>query len=325
MRLAPVRTNGLFFRLLFLCLSIAMRNRLPLLVFVLLGIVWGSNFVFIKWAARAITPGQIMLLRVLAAFFPLLACALLQRALRRSHVRHALHFLVMALLTSAGYFFFIEGTARLPSSIAGLLSGAIPLFTFVCTWICARDERVTALKTAGMACGCVGILLITRPWAQHSGIDRAGVACIMAGSLCVGLSFVYTRRYISPLNIGAIALATYQMGLASALFALVTRVDGITRVFDDTRAWLALVLGSGVLGTGVAYIGYYYIVDRLGALTASGVNYVPPVVALVIGVLAGEAIDPLGYAAAGLILLGVALLQWRGRRAGAPSAQQRVR
>lgn len=305
--------------------SIAMRNCLPLLVFAFLGIVWGSNFMFIKWAARAITPGQIMLLRVLAAFFPLLACALFQRALHRSHVRHARHFLAMALLTAAGYFLFIEGTARLPSSIAGLLSGAIPLFTFVCTWICSREERVAALKTAGMAFGCLGILLIARPWTQQSGIDRAGVAYIMAGSLCVGLSFVYTRRYITPLNIGAIALATYQMGLASVLFALAIRVDGITRVFDDTRAWLALVLGSGVLGTGVAYIGYYYIVDRLGALTASGVNYVPPVVALIIGVLAGEAIDPLGYAAAGLILLGVALLQWRGRRAGAPSAQQSVR
>jgi drug/metabolite transporter (DMT)-like permease len=301
-----------------------MRNCLPLLVFAFLGTVWGSNFVFIKWSARAITPGQIMLLRVLAAFFPLFACALYQRALQSSHVRHARHFLVMALLTAAGYFFFIEGTARLPSSIAGLLSGAIPLFTFVCTWMCSREERVTALKMAGMACGCLGILLIARPWAQQSGIDRAGVAYIMSGSLCVGLSFVYTRRYITPLNIGAVALATYQMGLASVLFALATHVDGITRVFDDTRAWLALVLGSGVLGTGVAYIGYYYIVDRLGALTASSVNYLPPVVALVIGVLAGEAVDPLGYVAAGLILLGVALLQWGGRRAGAPSAQQRV-
>lgn len=302
-----------------------MQNCLPLLVFAFLGIVWGSNFMFIKWAARAITPGQIMLLRVLAAFFPLFACALYQRALQSSHVCHARHFLVMALLTAAGYFFFIEGTARLPSSIAGLLSGAIPLFTFVCTWICSREERVTALKTAGMACGCLGILLIARPWAQQSGIDRAGVAYIMSGSLCVGLSFVYTRRYITPLNIGAIALATYQIGLASLLFALATRVDGITRVFEDTQAWLALVLGSGVLGTGVAYIGYYYIVDRLGALTASSVNYVPPVVALVIGVLAGEAIDPLGYVAAGFILLGVALLQRGARLADAPSAQQPVR
>jgi drug/metabolite transporter (DMT)-like permease len=309
----------------FLVFSIVMQNCLPLLVFAFLGIVWGSNFMFIKWAARAITPGQIMLLRVLAAFFPLFACALYQRALQSSHVCHARHFLVMALLTAAGYFFFIEGTARLPSSIAGLLSGAIPLFTFVCTWICSREERVTALKTAGMACGCLGILLIARPWTQQSGIDRAGVAYIMSGSLCVGLSFVYTRRYITPLNIGAIALATYQIGLASLLFALATRVDGITRVFEDTQAWLALVLGSGVLGTGVAYIGYYYIVDRLGALTASSVNYVPPVVALVIGVLAGEAIDPLGYVAAGFILLGVALLQRGARQADAPSAQQPVR
>jgi drug/metabolite transporter (DMT)-like permease len=171
------------------------------------------------------------------------------------------------------------------------------------------------MKTAGMVSGCLGIFLVARPWTQQSGINGTGVAYVISGSLCVGLSFVYTRRYITPLRIQAIALTTYQMGLASVIFVLSTSFDGITLVFKDTRAWISLVLGSGLLGTGIAYVGYYYIVDKLGALTASGVNYVPPVVALIVGVvLAGETIDPLSYVAAGLILLGVALLQLGGRK-----------
>jgi drug/metabolite transporter (DMT)-like permease len=42
----------------------------------------------------------------------------------------------MALLATAVYYFaFAKGTVLLPSSIAGLLSSAIPLFTFVCAWL----------------------------------------------------------------------------------------------------------------------------------------------------------------------------------------------
>ena len=74
---------------------------------------------------------------------------------------------------------------------------------------------------------------------------------------------------------------------------------------------IGLVFGLGLLGTGLAYVIYYYIVENLGAVAAAGVTYIPPVVALVIGVfLAGDVIHPLGYLATALILSGVALLQY---------------
>ena len=57
----------------------------------------------------------------------------------------------MALLATAIYYFaFAKGTALLPSSIAGLLSGAIPLFTFVCAWLFVSEERINLTKAAGV-------------------------------------------------------------------------------------------------------------------------------------------------------------------------------
>jgi len=97
---------------------------------------------------------------------------------------------------------------------------------------------------------------------------------------------------------------------------LVTSLHGIGVVFNDTRAWIGLVVGLGLCGTGLACIIYYYIVEELGAVAAAGVTYIPPVVTLVIGVfLAGDKIHPLGYLAMVLILSGVALLQYGGRQA----------
>lgn len=79
------------------------------------------------------------------------------------------------------------------------------------------------------------------------------------------------------------------------IFLLVfTSLHGIGSVFKDTRAWMGLIFGLGLCGTGLAYVIYYFIVENLGAVAAS--------------------INPISYAAMIFILLGVALLQFGSRR-----------
>lgn len=286
------------------------------LAFCFLGFIWGSNFIFVKWAAEYITPAQITLLRVVFGFLPVFLFALSRGELRWSHARHLHHFAVMALVATALYYFaFAKGTALLPSSIAGMLSGAIPLFTFVCAFLFLREERITATKAVGVALGFLGVLLIAQPWSVGGDIEMAGVAWMIAGTFSVGCSFVYARKFVSPLKLPAAALTTYQIGIAMLLLFMVIPVEGIGAVFADDRAWIGLVIGLGLCGTGLAYVAYYHIVENLGALAASSVTYIPPVVALVIGVVfVGEAIQLIGYLAMCLILAGVALLQFGSRK-----------
>ena len=115
------------------------------LAFALLGLIWGSNFLFMKWASALISPAQIVFLRVLFGFLPVLVYALATKALAWKQLRHAPHFIVMSLLaTSVYYYAFAKGASLLLSSVAGMLSGAIPLFSFVCAWALLRAERPTA-------------------------------------------------------------------------------------------------------------------------------------------------------------------------------------
>jgi drug/metabolite transporter (DMT)-like permease len=104
------------------------------------------------------------------------------------------------------------------------------------------------------------------------------VLYMLLGSASVGLSFVYAKKFLSDLDIPPVALTTYQIGLALLTMAIVTDLDGITAITEDRRATIGLVIGLGILGTGVAYILYYFIVDHLGAVTASSATYIPPVV-----------------------------------------------
>ncbi len=292
--------------------------------FAVLGLVWGSNFIFVKWAIPYISPPQIVLLRVLFGFLPLLAYALATRALHWRDWLHVHHFVVMAVLATAFYYIaFAKGTALLLSSVAGMLSGAIPLFTFLAALVFLREEPINRRSIGGTLFGFLGILLIARPWNVAGSVNLAGVFWMIAGSCSVGCSFVYARKFVSPLGLSPLVLTTYQIGLALLLLLATTDLHGLGAVFGDTRAAVGLVVGMGLCGTGLAYICYYLIVGRLGAVAASGATYIPPVVALAIGaVLVGEPVKGTDVLAMVLILIGVGVLQ-SGRTGGAAAQLSR--
>lgn len=282
------------------------------IAFAVLGVIWGCNFIFMKWAARWINPIQIVFLRVLFGFFPILALALYRRALSIRDLRHWPHFFVMSILATAFYYYaFAKGAALLPSSVAGMLSGAIPLFSFLMSALFLKKEPVTRRQTFGVGLAFVGVLLIARPWSTGQGqLNLWGIAYMILGSVSIGGSFVYARRFVARLEISPLALSTYQVGFALLVLATVTPFSGLSNIRQSTAALTGLVFGLGLTGTGVAYVLYYFIVQRMGAVQASTVTYLPPIVALLIGcVLAGEPLRTMDLIAMGAILIGVSAIQ----------------
>jgi drug/metabolite transporter (DMT)-like permease len=285
-------------------------KRGPKAAFLLLGLVWGSNFLFMKWAVALISPAQVVFLRVLFGFLPILGLALYKRALRRSDLRHWRHFAVMSVMATSFYYYaFVKGTALLPSGVAGMLSGVIPLFTYGLTALGLRSEPLSARKLGGVSLGFLGVMLVARPWATgHAAIDLTGVAYILLGAFSLASSFVYARRFIVNLGIQPLALSTYQIGCALLTLAMITPYAGMLRISANTTAAVGLVAGLGLCGTGVAYVLYYYIVSETSAVFASAVTYLPPIVALALGhLLAHEPLVPSEIAAVLVISCGVAL------------------
>ncbi len=275
-----------------------------------LGIIWGSNFIFMKWATDLISPMQTVFLRVLFGFLPLALVAWRARAMTRGQLRHLPHFAVMSVMATTFYYYgFVAGTALLPSSIAGLLSGSIPIFTFICAFLFLRQDRPTAQMAAGVALGFIGIALSAQPWEGSDGVALTGVFWMLAGTLSLGVSFVYAQRFLSPLKLPPLALATWQTGLALMTLVILTDFDGMAAITTDSRALLGAVLGLGVLGTGGAFFSYYFIIEKLGSVQASGATYIAPVVAVIIGVAVGEEITGAAILALALILGGVLLIQ----------------
>jgi drug/metabolite transporter (DMT)-like permease len=291
---------------------------LTYVAFVFLGLIWGSNFIYMKWAAALISPEKIVLLRVFFGFLPLAFAAWHKGVINRSQARHLPHFLVMAVVATAFYYFaIVKGTALLPSGIAGVLGGSIALFTAIFSLLLLRTEKLNGFMAAGVVLGFAGIALIARPWEGTANpINLAGVFWMLTGSIILGLSYVYVRRFLAPVNLPPLALATWQVGLALLVLLLLTNFTGIGQILRDWRAAIGVVVGLGILGTGTAFLIYYFLLQELGAVAASGATYITPTVALLIGWAAGEKVGIFEVAAVVLILASIAMLQIGRQRAG---------
>ena len=283
---------------------------LPQTLFWLLGIIWGSNFIYMKLAAELISPMQIVLLRMGFGFLPIALYAYFKGALKPAHFRYTGHFLLMSLVGTIAYYYgFVKGSSLLYSGVVGALSGLTPIFSYLLALLLITDEKASLQKILGITVGFFGVALIARPFgADISTANIEGVLYTLLGSFGIGASFVYVKKYLLPLNIPSSALITYQLGLGIIILLLLVDLENIDAILDHTHAAAGLVLGLGILGTGVAYIIYYYIIEKLGAVAASSVSYIPPIVALVIGVIiVGENIIFWDYIGAALILGGVIL------------------
>jgi drug/metabolite transporter (DMT)-like permease len=254
---------------------------------------------------------QVALVRVVVGFITVAAYALFSKQLRLSHLKHSLHFIAMAVLAAALYFYgFAVGTSLLESGLAGAVSASIPLFSLIAAVIFLQDEKLTVAKTFGLLVGLLGVILIAKPFADDAGDSYLlGVLWMTLGSFSLGVSFVYARKFVTPLVLPPAALTTYQLGFASLILFAVTDRTGLSVLSDNPQAFWVLTIGLGLVGTGLAYVLYYYVVEKLGAVRASALTYIPPVVALFIGAaFLDENIGLADYVGTALIFAGVLLV-----------------
>lgn len=290
---------------------------ISLIAFWSLGIIWGSNFIYMKMAAQHIEPMQVVFYRALFGFIPVFLYALYSKAINIEDLKHYKHFIVMSFLAAIIYFFgFVKGSFLLLSAIAGALSGAVPLFSFLVAAMFLKEEKITKLASVGVLLGFMGVLLISGVFSTNlENTNLEGVLYLIIASLSVGSSFIYAKKYVMPLNIKPAALTTYQLGFALIFLLCIVDFTNAGNILKDTHALVGMVVGLGILGTGLAYILYYYMIETIGVLKASSITYIPPVVALFIGFfIVGEDIKFIDFIATALIFLGVFLINKKQKK-----------
>ena len=282
-----------------------------------LALLWGSGFLWLKLALHGLNPIQIVLGRMVAGAAVMLAVIAVGRhSLPRKPASWA-HLTVMAMVANiAPYFLFGWGVERIPTSLAGVLNAITPLFTLVFA-LATRSERLSTVRLGGLVLGFAGVVVLAAPWQTATlGNPLPGVGACLLGAACYAASYVYARRFLTGRGVSALVLSTGQLAAGAALLAFAAPVvahDPIT----VTPAVLASVLVLGVFGTGVAYVLNYQLITEEGAVAASTVTYLIPVVAVVLGALVLN--EPLTWnllIGAVIVLVGVAVAEGRFGKVG---------
>ncbi len=194
------------------------------------------------------------------------------------------------------------------TGLSSLLNATVPLFGAVVAWLWLKD-RPHGLKIMGLLIGFVGVAMLA--WGKASfKPDAAGissgwaiVACLVA-TLCYGIAASFAKRYLS--GVPSLVVATGSQIGATLGLALPTLLFWPTTA-PSPVAWLAL-LAVGVLCTGVAYVLYFRLIDKVGAAASLTVTFLIPVFAVLYGVVfLGESVTLWMLICGAVILCGTAL------------------
>ncbi len=274
----------------------------------LLAALWGASFLFTRIAVAAFGPVALVELRVLVAAAFLLAIVAWRRelaALRANLGRAAL----LGLINSAlPFFLFNYATLTITAGFASILNATVPMWTATIGVLWLR-ERLRISQWLGLALGLIGVAVLVwgkvdlRPGSSQWTVTLA-VAAALAATLAYGAAVHLARRMqagVAPL----VTAAGTQSG-ATIVMAPPALLLWPTQT-PEASLWLA-TLALGVGCTGVAYVLYFRLIARAGAMRAASVTFLIPLFGTLWGALfLGEAITAQMIVGGAVVLLGTTL------------------
>jgi drug/metabolite transporter (DMT)-like permease len=283
---------------------------LNLLLLLILGTIWGSSYLFIKVTVAEVPPLTLVAGRLTLAAVILWAVMVASRqAMPRRRSLWGAYTVMGFFSGTLPYVLISWGEQYISSGLAALLQATMPIFTVLMAHFAIREERLTVASVLGVAVGFAGVAVLMLPDLRQ-GLHASlwGQAAIVASSASYAGAAVYARlrlRGQSPM-----ASTTGQLTMGAVLtLPLALLIDRPFHLSPSPQAWWAW-LGLILLGTVIAYIIYYAIIERTSATFVSMVTYVIPVNGLLLGALVlNEALTLNVLVSAALILAGVVLVR----------------
>ena len=306
-------------------------SRLDWLLFVLLGFIWGSSYLFIKIGVEAgLPPFTLVMLRLAIGSALLSLVVFAARVPLPRDLRTYGHLAVLGVISIALPFSLISwAEQRVDSTLASILASAIPLFVIVIAAFTLHDERITANRLAGLVVGFAGVaILVGLDLGALANGDLVAKLALVGAAVSYAAGGVYARRFLHGLRPMIPALLQDAFALA-IVTVLAFSFERPLELAVDPSAILAVVW-LGLLGSGVAYLLFFRILDRWGVTRTSLVAYLMPLFGISLGALVlAEPVDASLLVGAALVIGGIALVNaqpgWRARLAGRGTAGEPVR
>ena len=284
------------------------------LLLITLAAIWGSSFLFIEIGIATVPPLTLVAGRLLLAA---IALTLLIRAHgQRLPVDPASWggFLLLALVGNLVPFSLIGwGQLSVDSGLTAILMAVAPLIAAVLAHVWTGDERLSLRRVTGILIGLGGVVVLIGPDALGGLGDQAlAQFAIASAAACYATASVFARRlgHLSP----TVASAGVMI-MASLLAVPIALVVDAPWTLSPSAASLVSVVVLGLVTTATANVLLYRTIHLAGATFVSLVNFLVPLVGVVLGaVILGERLGPSAFVALALILAALGLVRSAGTR-----------
>jgi drug/metabolite transporter (DMT)-like permease len=278
--------------------------------FWLLGIVWGSTFLWIKIGVGYLPPFTVAAIRQLIGLAGLLVVlAVWKQPLPLDAVRLRLYAIQGTLQAGLPFALIAWGETRIDSGLAAILNGTMPLFVILIAHFWLHDERITPQRVLGLIVGFAGVLVLGSRDIGPGGLGATawGQVALLVATMSYAAAATFSRRYLR----GEPPLVQASMAVLMGdvfLWITVAAFERPLQVSPAPMFWIA-VGWLGLLASCLAYVLYFYLINVWGATRASVVTYVFPVVGLILGIVfMGERLDARLTLGSLLVVSGIAVV-----------------
>ncbi len=301
--------------------------------FALLGLIWGTSFLWIKIAVEDVTPLVLVAFRLSFGLIGLLAVMAVQRrAFPREPKVLGMFFILSIFQTALPFVLISWGETRIDSALAAILNATVPLFTIVIAHFWQADDKITAGRILGLGLGFVGVVVLVSRDVGPAGFtgNALGQVAVLAASLSYAFAVNFTHKKFQGFQ--PVVQSSMTLLFAAAQIWAVTLGDAVLRASliatpaaaplialpSTWQTWFALAW-LGLLGSCVAYLLFFHLINTWGATRASVVTYVFPVIGLILGIVfRGEAVDWRLVVGSLLVVIGIVAVNLKLRRRPSP-------
>lgn len=272
----------------------------------ILALIWGSSFILIKRGLVGLNPYQLGAFRIIFAGLFLLSIGFTSL---KSIPKQKWKFITLTAVfgTFIPAFLFSIAETRIDSSISAILNSLTPLNTLI---LGALSFGLTFKRSQiyGVIIGFLGSFLLVFNGAIHHPEQNYYFSFfVIIASICYAVNVNLIKKYLSDLTPLAITTGNFAVMILPAVFILF--FSGIDQTFaiEKTQHSIFFILLLGVLGTGIANIIFFKLIQLSSPVFATSVTYLIPIVAFFWGLLDHEMLTSIQFLGAFIILIGVYL------------------
>jgi drug/metabolite transporter (DMT)-like permease len=280
--------------------------------FGILALIWGASFLFIAVAGKALPPVGVTFFRMAFGAIALFVLILIaKQRIPMNREAWVKTFIAGLMMSAIPFTLFAFAELKIASGLAGMVNAATPVMTVLAIMIAFRDQKPTRVQVIGLGVGIVGTLVLLGVWQGFGENDPLALGALILATMFYGFGSPYIRKYVSPLGLPN-QVAVFMQLTSASVATLPFYLAGPLLTGTPDWASIGSIVTLGVVGTGIAYVFYYRIIDAAGSTIASSVTIVQPVVAVILGMLVLQETLHWYEALGGLvIILGAMITQGR--------------